>query len=177
MVSTAAAERFLAAPWLADVDSAARQELLDVLTEHRATAGAILLEQGHPNDHIAFLIDGTATVYRDRPNAPAETLTTLAAPSLFGLTSFFRPTPPNFNVRATSAVWFLSLDHDAHAILRRIDPRATEQLALMAVRIMADRFDMLDRKISEDLAAHPENHPRVNEWSSFRARLFDESNI
>lgn len=177
MVSSAAAERFLAAPWLADVDSAARQELLGVLTEHRAPEGAVLLEQGQPNDHISFLIEGAATVTRTRPDGRSETLTTLTAPSLFGLTSFFRTTPPNFRVRATRAVWYLSLDQEAHAILRRIDPRATEQLALMAVRILADRFDMLDKKISEDLDEHPDNHPKINEWSSFRARLFEESNI
>ena len=177
MVSTAAAERFLATPLLADLDSATRQALLNVLIEERAEAGALLLKQGQPNDHIAFLIDGSATVYRDRPGGGTETLTDLSAPSLFGLTSFFRPIPPGFSVRATSPVWLLTFDHDAHEVLRRVDLGAAEQLALAALRVMADRFDLLDRRVSDDMAQHPDDHPSATEWAKFRSRLFEESNL
>jgi hypothetical protein len=34
---------------------------------------------------------------------------------------------------------------------------------------------MLDHRISEDLADHPDDHPKVTEWSSFRSRLFEDS--
>jgi CRP/FNR family transcriptional regulator, cyclic AMP receptor protein len=177
MVSTAAAERFLATPLLTELDSATRQALLNVLVEERAETGTTLLRQGQPNDHIAFLIDGTATVFRTRPDGRVETLTTLTAPSLFGLTSFFRPIPPGFSVRATSPVWLLTFDHDAHEVLRRVDLRAAEQLALAALRVMADRFDMLDRRVSDDMDQHPEDHPTSTEWANFRSRLFEESNL
>jgi CRP-like cAMP-binding protein len=176
MVSSAAAERFLATPLLADLDSATRQALLNVLVEERAQEGATLLRQGEPNDHIAFLIEGSAIVSRTRPGGRKETLTTLNAPSLFGLTSFFRPTPPGFSVRATSPVWLLTFDHDAHEVLRRVDMHAAEQLAVAALRVMADRFDMLDKRVSEDIEEHPEDHPKVTEWAHFRSRLFEESN-
>ena len=177
MVSSSAAERFVASPWLAEMDSASLQALLNVLVENRAPAGAILLAQGQPNDHIAFLIEGTAIVSRVTDANRTETLTTLSAPSIFGLTSFFRPCPPGFSVRADSSVWFLTLDHHAHDLLRRADAKASEQLALAAVRILADRFDMLDRRMSDAMAEHPEDHPKVTEWSEFRARLFEESSI
>lgn len=175
MVSPAAAERFLAAPVLAGVDSAARLALLNVLKEERAPAGSILLRQGEPNDHIAFLIEGAATVFRTQPWGTVETLVHLSAPTLFGLTSFFRPTPPGFSVRASADSWLLNLDQDAHALLRRVDLRAAEQLAVAAVRVLADRFDILDQRITAYMAAHPDDHPKNTEWSDFRARLFDES--
>lgn len=176
MVSPAAAERFLETPLLAEMDAASRAAMLNVMVEQRAKEGETLLEQGQPNDHMAFLIEGTATVYRDTPRRGRETLTNLTAPTLFGLTSFFRPTPPNFSVKATSDVWFLTLDRPALAILRRVDLSAAEQLALSAVRVLADRFDMLDKKISDDLAKDPENRAKANEWADFRSRLFEETN-
>src|SRR4051794_36074832 len=104
MVSSAAAERFFAAPVLAGLDSASRLALLKMLEEPRAPAGAILLQQREPNDHIAFLIEGTARVFRTDPRGHRETLANLTAPTMFGLTSFFRPSPPDFAVRATANV-------------------------------------------------------------------------
>lgn len=177
MVSPEASERFLASPWMSGMDSASLQAILNVLVESRAPAGSILLAQGQPNDHIAFLIEGAATVSRVLEGGQAEVLTTLAAPSVFGLTSFFRPQPPDFSVRADAPVWVLTLDHHAHDLLRRKDLLATEQLALAAVRVLADRFDMLDKRISADMAKHPEDHPKATEWAAFRARLFDETSI
>src|SRR3954470_15517758 len=99
MVSPAAAERFLVSPWITGMDSASLQAVLNVLVESRAPAGTVLLAQGQPNDHIAFLIEGTVVVSRVTEVGRTETLTTLSAPSLFGLSSFFRPQPPGFTVR------------------------------------------------------------------------------
>ena len=175
MVSPAASERFLASPWMAEMASASLQGLLNVLVETRAKAGSALLSQGQPNDHIAFLIEGSATVSRVGESGRKETLTTLHAPSIFGLTSFFRPQPPGFSVHADTPVWVLTLDHHAHDLLRRADARAAEDLALAAVRVLADRFDMLDRRITADMAKHPADHPKATEWAAFRARLFDEA--
>ena len=177
MVSSAAAERFFAAPVLAGLDSASRLALLKVLEEQRAPAGATLLRQGEPNDHIAFLIEGTATVFRTHPRGRVETVTNLIAPTMFGLTSFFRPTPPSFSVRATTDAWLLNIDQAAHDLLRRVDLRAAEQLAVAAVRVLADHFDLIDHRISAYLAEHPDDHQKGTEWSDFRARLFEESNL
>lgn len=177
MVSPDAAERFLSSPWMAGLGSASLQAMLNVLVESLAPAGAILLSQGQPNDHIAFLIDGAATVSRLNPEGKVETLTTLTAPSVFGLTSFFRPQPPGFSVRADSPVRVLTLDHHAHDLLRRADPRASEEFALAAARVLADRFDLLDKRITADMARRSDDHPDVTEWAAFRSRLFDESSI
>ncbi len=177
MVSPAAAEQFLASNWLSELDIASRRAVLDVLVEQRAEVGAVLLEQEHPNDHVSFLIEGSASVERPGDNGQPAALATLKAPSLFGLTSFFRPHPPSFSVKALSPVWYLTLDHTAHDLLRRADPHAAEQLALTAVRALADYIDQLDRRITEDLAHHPEDRRKVTEWSSFRSRLFEETSL
>lgn len=177
MVSPDAADRFLNAPWLADLDPASRLAVLNVLQEGHYPAGAILLEQGQPNDRVHFLVEGTATIQRSFPGGRVETVAQLAAPAVFGETSFFRPTAPIAAVRATSPVRLLTLDHRAHELLRRADPTAAEQLAVAAVRVVAERFDQLDQRVSAYIAAHPEGHPKSNEWANFRARLFEDSSI
>lgn len=177
MVQAEAAERFLSAPLLADVDRESRKVVLEALVEARASAGAVLLEQGQPNDHLSFLIEGTATVERPLSDHRKEVLATLTAPALFGTTSFFRPTPPTVTVRATTDVRLLTLYHPAHERLRRENPRAAEALALAVVRVLAERFDLLDQRVSELLAQEADDHPKITEWSNFRARLFEEPNI
>jgi CRP-like cAMP-binding protein len=94
---------------------------------------------------------------------------------MFGLTTFFRSAPPGFTARAATPVLYLTMDRAAHEQLRRENPRTAEQLALAAVHVLADRIEILDRRISDDLAEHPEDHPKVTEWSSFRSRLFEAS--
>lgn len=177
MVKAEAAERFLATPVLIDVDPESRRAILEILVESQAAAGAVLLEQGQPNDHLSFLIDGTATIERAHPGGRTEFLARITAPSVFGTISFFRPDPPTVTVRATSEVSVLTLDHPAHERLRRDNPRAAEALALAAVRTLAERFDLLDKRVSDSLAQHAADHPKVTEWSGFRARLFEESNM
>ena len=170
MIETEAAERFMSAPLLTEVDSKSRRAVLEVLTEDRAPAGSVLLVQGQPNDHLSFLILGTAAIERKRPDGRTETLATLAAPSVFGTTSFFCADPPTFTVRAATDVRLLTLYHPAHERLRRENPDAAEALALAAVRILSERFNELDRAFSDYMARHPE----FTEWAGFRARLFEE---
>ncbi|MGE5754657.1 MAG: cyclic nucleotide-binding domain-containing protein [Planctomycetaceae bacterium] len=177
MVQGEAAERFLAAPLLADVDPELRRVVLDRLEENRLPAGAVLLEQGQPTDYLSFLIGGSATIERALPDGRKEALATLHAPAIFGTTSFFRPNKPTFSVRATTDVWFLTLDHPAHERLRHEDPKAAEALALATLRVLAERFDLLDRRISEYLVQHSDDRPKVTEWAGFRARFFEDSNI
>src|SRR4051812_26549298 len=105
MIDTLAAERFMAAPWLADTDRDTKRAILNSLVEARAPAGATLLEQGQPNDHLTFLIEGTAELERTFDNGRHERITTLTAPAVFGTTSFFQPRPPTVTVRATSDAW------------------------------------------------------------------------
>jgi CRP-like cAMP-binding protein len=171
MLSREAVEEFLSAPWLAELDTAARHALMNVMEEHHSPVGELLLDQGQPNDQIIFLMKGVVSVDRKHPDGRTEKILTLDAPSIFGLTSFFRPTPPNFSVKAKSPVWYLTLDHPAHNLLRKVDVRASEQLALACVRVLSERFDLLDRRLSENLAGRPSSDPKVTEWAQFRARL------
>ncbi len=54
---------------------------------------------------------------------------------------------------------------------------AAEVLALATVRVLAERFDVLDKRVSDYLARHDDDQPKATEWSSFRARLFEEPHI
>lgn len=177
MVKADVAEQFLAAPLLVDVDPDARQALLAMLEESHAPAGAVLLEQGEPNDHLSFLITGTAVIERVFPGKRKEILAQLNAPAVFGTTSFFRPTPPTITVRAATDVCVLTMSHPAHEKLRQRDPRTAEALAVAVVRVLAERFDMLDKRVSDFLAQHADDQPKTTEWSGFRARLFEDPNI
>ncbi len=177
MIDDQATERFMSAPWLAEVEPDTKRAILGALVEARASSGITLLEQDQPNDHLSFLIEGSASIQRTFENGRRETLTTLAAPSVFGTTSFFRPQPPAVSVRATSDVWLLSLYHPEHEALRANNPRAAEALALAVLRALSERFDLIDRLFSDYMARHPDDSSRMSEWAGFRARLFDETGL
>jgi CRP-like cAMP-binding protein len=177
MIDTEASERFMAAPWLGEIDAETKRSILNALVEARAPAGVTLLAQDQPNDHLSFLIGGTASIERVAGNGRREAITMLAAPAVFGSTSFFRPQPPSVSVRATSEVWMLSLYHPAHEALRAADPRAAEALALAVLRALSERFDMLDKFIVDYVARHPGEPEKTSEWAGFRSRLFEEPGL
>jgi CRP-like cAMP-binding protein len=170
-------EGFLSAPMWGDTDRELRRAVLEAMGEDRADAGAMLLRQGQPNDRMGFLIEGSTVIERTFPGRPKELLATLNAPAAFGTTSFFGPNPPSVSVRATSPVRFLTLSHPQHERLRRANPRAAEALAVGILRVMSERFDLLDQRVSDNLAQHADDPPKVNEWAGFRARLFEEPNF
>ena len=177
MIDPEATKRFMAAPWLGEVDPDGKRAILEALVEGRASAGAILLEQDQPNDHLSFLIQGTAQIERTFENGRREVITAIAAPTVFGTTSFFRPDPPSVAVRATSEVWTLSLYHPEHEALRRENPRAAEALAVAILRALSERFDLMDKLLSDYISRHGGVSSRTSEWAGFRARLFDESGV
>ncbi|MFO0950183.1 MAG: cyclic nucleotide-binding domain-containing protein [Isosphaeraceae bacterium] len=173
-VSTEAGEQFHGLSLLSEVDPEVRSAVLGVLAERTVAAGALLLTQGQPNDHLCFLVGGSATVERKKADGQPETLATLRAPTLVGTTSFFTTKPPNFSVRAATEARLLTLDHPSHDRLRRENPRAAEALAVAALRVLSERFEELDRTFSTYIANHPDDQPKVTEWAGFRARLFQE---
>jgi CRP-like cAMP-binding protein len=172
-----AVSRLEDAPWMTEVSPGSRQTLFHALQDEHTPDGAVLLEQGKPNDRLSFLTEGTVTIVRSHPDGRHETVANLAAPAVFGETSFFRGVPSLVTIRATSPVRRLILTRAAYNRLRSDDPHTAEQLALAAVRVLAERFDILDKRVSDALAQHPEGHPRANEWADFRARLFEEPSL
>jgi len=179
MIDRIAMERFQSVPWLSDVPPEYKAAIAQELVEARAPAGAILLEQGQPNDHLTFLIEGQVELDRAIGNGKRELITMLTAPSAFGTTSFFQPKPPTATVRAASNVWMLTLYHPAHERLRENHPRAAESLALAIVRVLSERFDLIDRLFSEHIAklSLAEDKSPPSEWSDFRSRLFNERGL
>ena len=91
MIDAEATKRFMAAPWLAEVDPETKRAICGALVEARAPTGATLLEQGQPNDHLTFLIEGTAEIVRIFGTGRRDVITQLTAPAVFGTTSFFQP--------------------------------------------------------------------------------------
>lgn len=177
MIDAEATKRFMAAPWLAEVDPETKGAICGALVEARAPTGATLLAQGQPNDHLTFLIEGTAEFVRNSGIIRHDVITQLSAPAVFGTTSFFQPKPPTVTVRATSEVWILSLYHPAHDALRAANPRAAEALALAVVRALSERFDLIDKLFTE-FTTRPSDQPaRKSEWGGFRARLLEEPGI
>ena len=177
MIDAEATKRFMAAPWLSEVDSETKRAIAGALVEARASTGAVLLEQGQPNDHLTFLIEGTAEIVRTFGTGRRDVMTHLTAPAVFGTTSFFQPKPPTVTVRATSEVWMLSLYHPAYQALRATNPRAAEALALAVVRALSERFDLMDKLFTEFTTPPSDEPARNSEWASFRARLFEEHGI
>lgn len=177
MVSPDAREKFQAARWLVDLDPTARIALLNVLEEHRVTPGTEILVQGRPNDRIIFQLEGTTVATRHYDGHSDDLTSRLESPSVYGEISFFRPTPGLATVRAQTPVWLLTLDHHGHEAFRRADPRSAEQFTLALLRVLAERFEMIDRRVTDFLAEHGNHHPRASEWNDFRSRLFEEANI
>ena len=173
-----AAQRFLAGPLLSETDEEARVGLSKVLRETIAPAGASLIAQGVPNDRLWFLIEGSAEIVRIQ-GGEDKLIARIEAPGIFGATTFFRPggVGATVSIRTTTPVTLLTLDHEGHDRLRREQPRAAESLALATIRVLAERFDQIDLRVTEYIASHADDHPRSNEWAGFRARLFGEPNI
>jgi CRP-like cAMP-binding protein len=180
MVKTELAERFLAAPMLAEIEPESRRAVLEYLVEERAQKGTVLLEQGLRNDHMSFLIAGSVAIEGSRSGLArkgrAEPLATLHAPTIFGTTSFFHSDPPTFTVRAASDVSMLTLYHPAHERLREENPKAAEALAVAVVHVLTNRLNELDKVFTKYVADHPDEEPKVTEWAGFRARLFEDPN-
>ncbi len=176
-IETEGAERFLAEPLLAGADDRDRLAVFRALVEGSAPAGTPLLVQGQPNDRLWFVLEGSVAVERKQPGGRVDLLATLSGPAMFGTTTFFRSTAPSATIRAASGLTLGTLDRRAHDRLRREDPRAAEALALEVVRVLSERFDLLDGRLAEMMAEHDDDHPRATEWANFRARLFEEPSL
>ena len=174
MVDAEAAERFQALAMFHDVDSETRRAVLAALVEDRSPPGTVLLTQGQPNDHLSFLIGGSATIERAGRKNMSEILATIHAPSVFGTTTFFTPNSPTFSVRAATDVWLLTLYHAAHNRLPAIIRPPPKRWPSRRWRVLSDRFGELDRAFSDHLRGPVADPPRINEWAGFRARLFEE---
>ena len=169
------AARFLDSPLLAGVADRSRRAIFAKLSGGHLAAGTPLLSQGKPNDRLWFLVEGAVVVERTQPDGRVDLMATLTGPGILGTTTFFRSTSPSATVRASSDMAFGTLDREGHEALRRDDPEAAEALALAVVRVLAERFDLLDARLTDLMAEHGDDHPRASEWADFRSRLFEDS--
>ena len=166
--------RFLDAPWLDGVDASVRLILWKTLDERSVAPGFALLEQNQANHRLWFVADGAVAVERVRPDGRPEVLADLSGPAIYGTTNFFRNSLPTMTLRATAAIRGWTLERGAYDQLRLDHPDAAAALALAVVQVLAERFDMLDRRLTSLLAAHEGDQHRTTEWANFRSRLFEE---
>ena len=177
MIDAEATKRFMAAPWLAEVDPEIKRAICGALVEARAPTGATLLEQGQPNDHLTFLIEGTAEIVRIHGSGRREVITQLTAPAMFGTTSFFQPKPPTVRVQATSEVWMLSLYHPAHEASARTIPAPRKRSPWRSCApVGAVRPDRQALHGIHGAAFRRSRRERAN-GPGFRARLFEEPGV
>jgi CRP/FNR family transcriptional regulator, cyclic AMP receptor protein len=167
-------QRFLDSPLLAGVEPRYRQAIFRKLAEGRLASGTALLSQGKSNDRLWFVLEGSVVIERKQADGRVDALASMHAPAVFGTTTFFRQGIPTASIRASTPLVLGTLDHEGHEALRRDDPRAAEALALAILRIISERFDLLDDRITELMMEHGDDHPRANEWANFRAKLFED---
>ncbi|WP_435016607.1 Crp/Fnr family transcriptional regulator [Tundrisphaera sp. TA3] len=168
-------------PFLDGIPDDLRAILARFIEEERVPAGTELMPQGQPNDRLWFVVEGTVAIERAAPGGRAETLASLPAPSVFGTTTFYRPEmPASATIRAETDLHLWTLDHAAQDRLRDDEPKAAEALATAIIRILSERFDLLDRRLA-GLMAGPDparNRPRpASELAAFRSRLFEEPGL
>lgn len=173
-LSSTGLTEFLDASWLADVDATTRMTVWKALQEQSLAPQAALFEQGQPNHKLWFVASGGVAIERARGKGRPEVIAELNGQALYGTTTFFRGSLPTMTIRAQTPVRGWTLDRPSYDRLRAEHPEAAEALALTVVRVLSERFDQLDRRLSGLMADHDENHPRATEWASFRSRLFDE---
>ncbi len=177
MIDPEATQRFMAAPWLGEVAPDDKRAILASLVEGRAPARAILLEQDQPNDHLSFLIAGTAQIERTFENGSTRgdhhdhgavglrhDVVLPARAAVGG-----RPR----HVRCLGA---LAVSPGTRGAAARESPGRRGPGRGDPPRL-SERFDLMDRLLSEYFTRHRDETSRTSEWSSFRARLFDESGL
>ena len=151
------------------MDPGLRRALLAILAEERAPAGAVLLEQGQPNDHLSFLIEG---IDRDRADLPrgdeGDRGHAVSPGRLRDDVVLPADVAERLGPRHGRRLVLDAVPPRARAAPPR-DPRAAEALALAAVRVLAERFDVLDKRVSDYLAGHDDDPPKATEWANFRA--------
>jgi CRP/FNR family transcriptional regulator, cyclic AMP receptor protein len=174
VLSTDESGRFLASPLLAGVDDEARSAVFRRLVKGRVSAGTPLLAQGKTNQKLWFVLEGSVAIERKQADGHLGLMATMSGPAILGTTTFFRSTAPTASIRATTDLTLWSLDHESFETLRRDDPRTAEALELAILRVLAERFELLDVKISKLMAEQGDDRSRANEWANFRSRLFEE---
>lgn len=176
MISTRSdsATRFFDGPWLEGVDSSIRLTIWKALEERSEAPRTTLVEQNGSNDRLWFVADGSVAVERFKPGGRPEVLAELQGPAIYGTTTFFRNSLPTMTIRATTPVQGWTLERSAYDQLRVDHPEATEALTLTIVRVLSERFDLLDRRLTSLMADQGGDHPRITEWANFRSRLFEE---
>ncbi len=168
---------FLETALLAGVDEESRVAISRALSGGKAPSGFVLVAQGKPNDRLWFVAEGGVAVERTTPDGRTDVLASMIGPAIYGTSTFFRRSALSATLRAKSELVYWTLDHRGHDRLRLENPRAAEALALSVVQALSERFDQLDRRLTERMAEHVDDHPRATEWADFRARLFEEPSL
>lgn len=100
--------------------------VLDILAERVQRRswrrGELIVKQGAPGESLIILVEGTATVYHERPDGSKAALAHLRAPTSLGEVTLFDGAPRSASIEAVEACDGFELRRDDLLELLRHDP-------------------------------------------------------
>ena len=149
-----------------------RRMLLDSAKPRSYPPGAVILEEGKQDRGLWLVTQGRVEVVKMTVGGPPQTLAELGPGAVFGEMSFFSPVGHAASVRGVTAVETLKLTGEAFAALERSAPDLTYSLTRAIVVVLSERLRRMDEWTGRLLG---EMSPcRRQEWSDFRARLYND---
>ncbi len=156
-------------------------EELRHVTEAAALAtyspGELVLCQGKRSQNLWIVLEGVCEVIKQPDGETGElVLATLEAFDNFGEMSFFNSAPHSAGVRAKTHIKLLRISREAYDELIQNGRWAAYKLAYNSVESLAIRLRRMDEWVAR-LTRDAAQSSRVQEWSSFRDKLFTEWNL
>ena len=135
------------------MSSADLSAIASACTEVNYAAGEIIFEEGQVSRNLWLLLDGRAEVDLNVPKAGEREIAELAAPSMFGESSFFHSHPHSATVKSLTPVRLLKLDRQRFDQLVAEGNEAALRLGVKAAEIMAGRLYQTYRFVEKLLEA------------------------
>ncbi len=135
--------------------------------------GTFVLREGASSQDLFVVIEGQCRVIKQTAADSGEPtlLAELGPRDHFGEMSFFHAAPHSASVEATTHVELLAIERSRYDELIEEGAPAAYKLALGCVDVLADRLRRMDEWVL-DLLCDEKVDDSINEWSSFRDKLF-----
>ena len=135
--------------------------------------GENVLRQGKSSQSLFVVLEGQCRVVKQTgANGISTTvLAELGPHDHFGEMSFFHAAPHSASVVAVTPVKLLKIDRHRYDELIEDGAIVAYKLALNSVDVLADRLRRMDEWVTDLLGDDPADDS-MNEWTSFREKLF-----
>lgn len=136
---------FVKMPLFAGLDPESLKGLAEQVTQHTATRGEAIFEEGEQGDRIYLILDGKVKISRTSQDGRENLLAVLGPGDLFGELSVFDPGPRTATASALADTSFASLSHTQLKPWLGTRPEAAEiLLAALARRLRRTNDAMSD---------------------------------